>query len=331
MTGLSKEQIVDLLINVLQSPKVMQWKGNKIQFCCTIHGESHPSAGINIDYVPEDSSQHYQVFHCFSCAESGTIPWLVYKSLPDRFRSVADAEKFLEERYHVKFNHLEFDGFNIKRYEEFFGEKENRFELPITKLAIFKSGKQTYQYFFNRGFDKNDMGEYMIGRDIDEKTVTIPIFWEDKKLAGIIGRYIDPRRPKNMRYKVYNFPKSGIIFPLDKIESTDTIIGVESVFDAMLLRKWGYNAIAIMGDSMSNKQAEQILERCDRFIDLFDNDNGGLTARESAKKKLRGIMYLTPNYYPNYGKDPTEWGRKETEKIIASAGITRHELPRFVV
>ena len=334
--GLTKEQVEDLLVNVLHSPKVMSWKGNKIQFCCTVHGESHPSAGINIDFVPEDSSAHLQVFNCFSCGASGSLAWLVYRSLPDEFKSLASAEKFLIERYHLdasSFSHYDPDTLDLKRYEDFFVDVSDsgRFEMPRTKLAVFKSGKETYKYFFDRGFTKEDMQTYMIGRDLDSETVTIPAFWEDGKLAGIIGRYIDPKRPKNMRFKIYEFPKGSLIYPLDKLKVlNDTIIGVESMLDAILLRKWGYeNAVAIMGDGMSVQQAKQIASRCHKFIDLFDNDKGGMIARSIAKKRLgSSILYLTPTYYPDFGKDPSEWGKEETEKVIKSASIGK-KLPRL--
>lgn len=335
--GLTKEQVEDLLINVLQSPKIMPWKDSKIQFCCTVHGESHPSAGIDVDFVPQDSNSHYQVFHCFSCGASGSLPWLVYKSLPDRFKSVKEAEEFLKSRYHVEFSFdFDVDTLNIKRYEEHFvaleERAEKRFEMPRSKLAVFKSGKETYKYFFDRGFTKKDMQEYMIGRDTESETVTIPAFWEDGTLAGIIGRYIDPKRPKNMRFKIYGFPKAGLLYPLDKLEvMDDTIIGVESMLDAIMLRKWGYrNAVAMMGDGMSKAQADQIVARCSKFIALFDHDKGGDIAIDIARKRLGDrVMFLTPHYYPEEGKDPSDWGEEETNAVIESAGLTSHRLPRL--
>ena len=335
MSQITKDQVEDLLINVLQTPKIMPWKGDKIQFCCTIHGESNPSCGINLDFRPEDKpNSSYAVFHCFSCGASGNIPWLVFKSLPDRFKSLSQAEKFLKQKYGLTFNYT-YDPktHEIKRYEDFGYENIERFELPRTKLAPLKSGKETYQYFFNRGFDKEDMKTYMIGRDLESETVTIPAFWEDGVLAGIIGRYIDPHRPKNMRYKIYEFPKSGLIYPLDKLEVIDDmIIGVESMFDVMMLRKWGFpNAVAMMGDGMSVQQAEQIADRCRIFIDLFDNDKGGLEARRIAKRRLGNrVMYLIPTYYPEKGKDPSEWGELETVKVIKSSSyLNSLDIPRL--
>lgn len=333
---MTKEQIEDLLDNVVETPSRRDWKGNKIQFCCTVHGESHPSCGINIDFTPDDRpNDHFQVVHCFSCGFSGTIPWFVFKSLPDRFKSIKEVEEFLKKRYGVTYAYT-YDPKTqtIKRYEDFGQEQKNtRFELPKYKLAPFKSGKQTYQYFFDRGFDKEDMQKFMIGRDLESETITIPAFWEDGVLAGVIGRYIDPNRPKNMRFKIYEFPKGSLIYPLDKIEViNDTLIGCESMFDVIKLHKWGFpNAIAMMGDGMSRQQADQIVSRCKVFIDLFDNDKGGLEARRIAKRRLGNrVMYLTPTYYPEHGKDPSDWGELETVKVIKSASFLGAKLiPRL--
>jgi DNA primase len=175
------------------------------------------------------------------------------------------------------------------------------------------------------------MQKFMIGRDLESETITIPAFWEDGKLAGIIGRYIDPKRPKNMRFKIYEFPKGSLIYPLDKLRVIDdTIIGVEAMFDAQLMHKWNYpNTVAMMGDGMSRQQADMIASRCKRFIDLFDNDEGGRIARDIAKKALGNrVMYMTCDY-PDWGKDPGEWGEEVTNDILSTAHFIRKELPRI--
>lgn len=267
--------------------------------------------------------------NCFSCGFHGTIPWLLVNAIPDECPNVKAAERWIKERYGVKFDYVtdENGDFSIKRYEDKFDiqEKPKRVVKDFTSLAPFRSGKETYQYFFDRGFTKEDMKEYMIGRDIVNKTVTIPVFYEDHQLAGVIGRYIDPSRKKNERYKIYEFQRSKVVFPADKLEVIDdTIIGCEGQFDAMLLHKWGYtNAVCMMGAEMSREQAEFISRRCRKYISLHDNDERGITLYDSARKMLRKagshVSVLRPTYYPPKGKDPTEWGRKETRKVIESA------------
>lgn len=334
MNTLTKEQVDDLLDNVIQVTKRNYWKGDKVQFTCPIHHESNPSCGININYNPPDEpNKQYQVFHCFACHAGGSIPWLLFKSLPEQFKNVASAISFLTERYGVNYDY-DYDPSTdtiIKRYEESL-PVETRAIMPTIRLASLKSGKETYSYFTDRGFDKEDIKKFMIGRDLESETVTIPVFYEDNQLAGIIGRYIDPNRPSNSRYKVYNFERSNIIFPLNHlVVSHDTIIGVESMLDVIMMHKWGYtNAVAFMGSSISKKQAKMITDRCRTFIALFDNDESGRVAQKLADKLFSGsINVLYPTYYPENGKDPIEWGREETEKIIDSSRLKDAIIPRF--
>lgn len=328
MNMLSKEQIEDLL-GYIGVDKIGRWKGNNIQFCCPIHGESHPSCGICADYTPQDEiGAHYQIFNCFSCGASGTLVWLLYKSMPDTFKSVAEAEKFISERYNIDYRLLvqNLTSHKIKRIDTSEHNNNGGQIKTISKsfIAPFKSGKATYKHFFERGYDVNDLKEWSIGRDLENKTVTIPVFLKDGSLVGVIGRYIDPNRPKNMRYKIYGFHKSDFVFPENKLEViNDTIIGVEGMFDCMMLHKWGRpNTVAIMGNKLSEKQADFIASNCKKFIGLWDNDDGGKKAEERARKLLKNrVEYLSCDYSSAEGKDPSEWGEYLTNKILSTASI----------
>lgn len=324
-TTFTQEQMEDLL-EYIGADKIGFWKGDKIQCCCPVHGETNPSFGVNIDFTPDDNpNQHMAVCHCFSCGFSGTIPWLLVNTIPDECKNIKDAEQWIRDRYGISFTYGtdENGNFVVRRFEDKYDIKpKERFVVPRTKLAPFKSGKETYQYFFDRGFDKEDMKKFMIGRDLINETVTIPAFYEDGELAGIIGRYIDPSRPKNSRFKIYSFPKGSLIYPLNHLQAVnDTLIGVESMLDCIMLHKWGYpNAFAIMGDAFTKQQADMVAKRCRKFIPLFDRDAGGDTALSSAKRWLKGrVQVIEPTYTPKKGKDPCEWGEIETIKVINSA------------
>ena len=109
---LTQDQIDDLF-NYIGITK-HRWKsnGDSVQFCCPIHKENRPSAGLSLSL---------QVFHCFSCNEKGTIPYLLYKSLPDEFKTISQAVKFICDRYKVEIPRFSNDHTaRIKRYEDFF-------------------------------------------------------------------------------------------------------------------------------------------------------------------------------------------------------------------
>ena len=316
---LTQEQIEDLLIYCGTSPTY--WKNEKTNVCCPVHGESNPSMGVNSDM---------QVCHCFSCGSKGGFAKLLAFSLPEEFgldeehpsAAIYKAQQFLAERYELEMRVLSARTKSIKRYGETktVVKKTNKV-LPRYKLAPFKSGKETYKYFFDRGFDKSDMQEYMIGRDLDNKTVTIPVFYENGDLAGIIGRYIDKNRKHNERYKIYDFERGSILYPIDKSSPIDGVaIIVEGQFDCMRMRKSGWtNTYSMMTVEMTVEQAKYLKLHCKEVIDMTDNDKRGAEGRENTRKLLgKDVIYKVVDY-PEHGKDVCDWSDEEIEHMIETA------------
>lgn len=326
---LTHSDIEDLVLNVCGSNKIRYWKNDKIQICCPIHSETHPSCSINAHWIPDDSSEVLQVFVCFACGKSGTLQKLLYFSRPDLFKNELEAMRYIEGRYNISFDHKVYeDTLKIKRYEELYLKDElKEFEVkPFYSLAPFKSGKETFNYFFQRGFTKDELKEYMIGRDLNLKTITIPVFYENGELAGIIGRKL-PKFCKEyeQRYHIYDFPKGKFLYPLDKVVVTNgEVILIESQLDAILMRRWGYeNVLATMGGTVTKYQADLVANMCNSVILLFDNDKGGKLAEEKAERLLKGRIRLKKCSYfaPELGKDPSDWGKELTHKILSTAGI----------
>ena len=329
---LNADQVDDLLVYCGSSPR--QWKQEECLVCCPVHGESNPSMGISLEK---------QVCHCFSCSFAGGFDKLLAYSLPEKFglktdtkehlrrtefKAIIKARSFLKDRYELEYYELGQKSRNVKRYEDVVESKlikvsgDTRIELPKYKLAPFMSGKETYQYFFDRGFTKQDMRDFMIGRDTDNKTVTIPVFYEDKKLAGVIGRYISKKRLKNQRYKIYDdFERSKVLFPLDHFKVIDdTIIIVEGQLDAIRMHKAGYvNTLSPMTVQLSRTQADWICKHCSTVIWVGDNDEMGLNGRETSRKLLKNKVMFKIVDYPNHGKDVCDWSDEEIAEMIQNA------------
>lgn len=306
-------------------------------------GESNPSMGISIEK---------QVCHCFSCHFAGDFAKLLAHSNSEEFgldtstkdtlrrtefRAYRRAKEFLATRYELEYREIGKKLRNIKRYEQtinvYLEDDEERVTLPRYKLAPFKSGKETYKYFFDRGFTKEEMQEYMIGRDLENKTITIPVFYEDNTLAGIIGRYVSSNRKKNQRYKIYNeFERGKVLYPLNKAKPIkDTVIIVEGQFDVIRMHRIGYtNTYAIMTNDMSKKQAEWLCANCSCVIWVGDNDERGLEGREKARKLLKNKIDFKIVDYPNYGKDVCDWSDEDIEVMLSTArGVNVRKLRRL--
>lgn len=314
-TELSREQALELLRYCGATHIKYNYEGrDNVQLCCPVHGESTPSMGYSFSK---------NVAHCFSCHWSGNIQWMLLKTCPDEFRSLYEVEAWIKDKYQVDLGaeHRE-QRKNLRRYEDFGtnnydDEPEQQHELPPYFLAPFKSGKETYKYYFERGFNKQDLINFKIGRDLENETVTMPVFNLDGTLSGVIGRYIDPNRPKNARYKIYEFPKGKLTYPIDKLEIVDgTLILVEGILDAQWLHKHGYsNAQSILGNGLTHSQAELLKNnfKFDTVILAFDNDGGGETAIKIAKKRLGTEYKYRTVTYPEGVKDVQEMNKEQLD------------------
>lgn len=313
---LTREQIVDLLY-YLGASEVKDYQGkDNIQYTCTVHGETNPSAGVSVSK---------QLYSCFACGSRGGIVWLTHQSNTDKFPSMLSARKFLEKRYKLSFDVEDEDNTPIKRRLLNFGERastsspkeETLKVLPRKALAPFRSGKETYKYFYTRGFDSKSLVKFEVGRDLKNKTVTVPIRNEKSELVGFVGRFIDPNRAKNERYMVYEFKRGHLTFPQDKLEVEDnTIILVEGLFDAMWLHMLGFkNVQALLGNRITKHQAKFLKTKARKFIRMFDSDKGG----EQAKDMYNTIMSDVVTYdveYPEGYKDPQELNKEQILEML---------------
>lgn len=318
-TTLTRQDIINILYDIgvprIQDKYVYSEKPN-LQICCPIHGESTPSMGVNVDTLQT---------HCFACHFKGNLTWLVYNARKDDFRGISEVNEWIYRKYGVDLDEQarqeeSFVNKQLIRYEDVKDDTEQekaRKVLPRSYLAPFKSGKETFKYFFKRGFTKETMEKFKIGRDISEKLVTVPIYWEDEQLAGIIGRYIDKNRPKNSRYAVREVPKAEITFPQNHLEVIDdTIIIVEGLLDALWLHQLGFpNAQAILGNEMSYQQRDFLKSKASKFVVMTDGDTGGETASDRIHRLLKGYTLYTVEY-PEGKKDAQECTLDEIKEML---------------
>lgn len=310
---------------------------------CSWLSESNPSMGVSHDL---------QIVHCFSCGFVGDFAKLLLYSRPEEFgfdvstpdrkkktefKAYRKAKEFLAVRYELEYRELGKRVRSIKRYDQtrnvYLKDDTERVTLPIYKLAPFKSGKETYGYFFDRGFTKEEMQKFMIGRDLDNKTITIPVFYEDGVLAGVIGRYIDKNRKKNQRYKIYNdFERSKVLYPLNIAKPKDgVVILVEGQFDAIRMHRAGHtNTYALMTDILSKEQAKWLCNNCECVIWVGDNDDRGLEAREKSRHLLKSSIDFKIVEYPEHGKDVCDWSDEEISVMLNTAkGANVRKLKRL--
>lgn len=297
-------------------------KGVNFMFCCPYHGENRPSAGI--------LNTHDGAYgQCYSCEETFSLVKL-YADVKEV--SYSEAVEEMEEKFNVEKKSVIIGKETFKRYEDLEDDIEDegkRFELPKSKLAPFRSGKETHQYFFDRGFTEKTVEEAMIGWDRTLKRVTIPIFHSDGVLAGFTGRAVLEQKTKrgkmNPKYeKIYgnkpkyyiyeNFPIAEVLYGSHEFYSEDdTAIIVEGTLDRLWLRQLGFtNVLSIIVAKMAiDKKSgtsvqKQILHELGvkNVIFMHDNDEAGRVGKEVAYDLLKGDFRCYDTQYPKGWKDP---------------------------
>jgi DNA primase len=300
-------------------------KGINYMFCCPFHGERNPSAGILEDGYGQ----------CFSCEETFSLAKLVAEC---KGLHLHEAINWLEERYGV-----ERQGFNPDRpssfmsWEDFYEnadkQVDKRFELPITKIAPFRSGKEIHRYFFVRGFTRETAIYFRIGWDREKLRITVPIFHTDGVLCGIVGRTVldefDPNyykiyknQPKYLFYE--NFPTSQVLFGSNYFQDIDegTALIVEGTFDLMWMHQLGFTntlstLVAKMSQSEPNYQ-KKILHGLGvkNVVLMQDNDIAGEVGKKIAYNVLRNEFKVYTVEYPEGAKDPMDLEREDIQEIL---------------
>lgn len=318
-------------------------KGKNFQFCCPFHGENRPSAGILMD---SDGSMYGQ---CYTCEETFTLPKL-YAFVKDI--SIMEAIDELEEEYRSEIRTEIFGIDKVKSYDESRKEKVyTRTELPTIKLAPYRSGKETHNYFFDRGFNDRDVKENKIGWDSKKKRITIPIFHSDGTLSGFSGRAVlEQKLPSGKLSKKYmehygeepkyfiynNFPIGEVLYGShDFPEGEKTAILVEGLFDRIWMKKMGYsNALSTIIAKMSrnsdgSSHQKEILQKLGvkNVIFMHDNDEAGRVGKQIAYEILKDDFTCYDTKYPDGWDDVMgdskhpPMTKKQLEKMLSGKTV----------
>lgn len=287
--------------------------GNDIMASCCFHRDTRPSFGLNAEK---------ECYHCFGCGESGTIVGLIAKCLNI---SYAEARIKLDEIIGEQAQKVE--EVPLREYEEVPEQKE-RFVLSNSSLGAFQSGQIFHKYFIDRGFSQEDQQRFLFGWDAQKKRVTIPVFWEDGSLCGFIGRAVlNDKTPeyanvygKAPKYYVYdNFPRSGILFPLNLFRPVnDSVILVEGVLDALWLRKHGYaNTLAILTCSISEAQISLLRSfNIKKVILALDGDKAGQSGCKRIYDLCKDEFIFSIVNYPENCKDVQDMNKEQLDYMF---------------
>ena len=136
--------------------------------------------------------------------------------------------------------------------------------------------------------------------------------YRNGKLAGICIRNLSTEKEyvSDVKYAFSNF--GWYIYGYDNYNPEDQVYITEGVFDAIALRAYGHNAIAIGCSNPSPMQLSMLLHKFKNLKICFDNDLAGYVGSLKCSIMLNIPIYTTIGY-----KDIAQCWEAEAELELA--------------
>jgi 5S rRNA maturation endonuclease (ribonuclease M5) len=145
-------------------------------------------------------------------------------------------------------------------------------------------GNRARKYLHDRGFTDETLDYFGVGYSEKQDMTVVPMHDPKGMLVGFIGRSIEGKVFKNTN----NLPKSKTAWNFHRAKANDTVIIVESSFDAMRIHQAGYpNVIALLGGHVTSYHLEQINKTFSTVIIATDFDKKKYLPNCMRCKRLR--------------------------------------------
>lgn len=187
-----------------------------------------------------------------------------------------------------------------------------------TREPLFYERGRVPKYMVNRGFTLETLKAWDIGWDSERNAVVFPVF-EGEELVALIYRPIgDAWRGKYEN--TVGFVKNAHLFGGHMVTvDRESVVVVEGPTDAMAWWQAGYSAVALMGATMSDQQANRLASRFWSVGLGLDNDKAGQKGTMDAIKLLGGRVDLSVVSYPAGKKDAAACTPEELAEAWSSA------------
>jgi hypothetical protein len=208
---------------------------------------------------------------------------------------------------------------------------------PVKRMHAALAGSTGADYMHGRGFDDKTLNHFEIGYSDKKNMVVVPMHDPTGMLIGFVGRSVEGKRFQNSD----GLPKAKTAWNFHRARSYgDTVIIVESSFDAMRIHQAGYpNVIALLGGSLSRWHIEQLNKTFTTIIIMTDfvlhfekgrcrkcngdcrghrpgRDLGWQIAEALPFKKIRWAIYDDFHVFPFGKKDATDCTDAEIAQML---------------
>ena len=277
----------------------LRQKGNRLSGSCPIHNGDNPNAlHISLDK---------NLWHCFTRNHGGDVLSFIMEYEQVNFQQALDiARKIL--------NDPDYKPCQIHRQNT--QPKPTLINPPLKFKLKLDPG---HNYLKQRGLTRETIEHFGIGfceRGILKGRIAIPIHDQDGNLVAYAGRSITNEEPKYKFPKGFN--KSQVIFNLHRVKAIEDekVIIVEGFFDCFKIHQAGFpNVVALMGCSITEVQANLILQLNKKLILLLDGDPAGREGTKKLAQIFQAKLPLTIKYLSN-GTQPDQLEETELKNLL---------------
>lgn len=323
-------------------------KGDQLQGFCPLPGHSgqrkSPSFSVNVQR---------NIFQCFGCGAKGNV--IDFTALMEGFdptdaKAIRQAALLLQER------HLEPAPTPLRTNAARGGGKSHGSEPPTadpdtqsgssaaqqTKPVVInapldftlKNLDPDHPYLKGRGLTPETIVTFGLGycsKGLMKGRIAIPLHDIEGNLIGYAGRIVDDQAigPNTPKYLLpgsrdrdgtaHQFSKGLFLFNAFRLEKPVTeLVVAEGFFGAMWLHQCGYNAVAIMGSSVSETQTAQIIDLVEPNGRVWIMPDGDAAGRRWGDDLVRA---LAPNRWVRIvslpeGSDPEAYSADALSSIL---------------
>ena len=261
--------------------------GNNYMIVCPFHDDTDPSLGISRKAKTNYSGELIPAgtVNCFGCEYSG-----------DLIRFIADIKEVTE---HQAFKWL-INNFTVGEYEKrridldfLDAEETGNLEKDIAEMEIY------HPYMEERGLTPELILKYEVKYNPKMDTIVFPVY--NSSGDEIIGY----QERSTVGKKIYSEGNVNTLFGRQNLElDSNSVWLTEAPIDSLICKKFGHNAVAIMG-GISEEKLSAIGKLPYRvFVCAFDNDRGGDDFSDIVAENFKDRLVKRAFFHT--GEDPGE-------------------------
>jgi len=289
--------------------------GDQIKIICPFHNDHKPSCGVNLEK---------QVYNCFACDAGGNaLDFVTHMEGLDpsntrelRKAALAAADTFgIDEALTRPANgRTKAKGKTARSTKPVKAKakktgKSKRSESCAKDKPVKPSNQpltfelkldHKHAFIADRGFKKKLVKLFGIGfagKGMMKERICFPIHNAKGELIAYSGRWASDELPEDVpRYLLpKGFEKSKVLYNLHRVleKGSDTVVIVEGFWSVLRLHSEGIPCVSTFGDSVSEAQAELLVQNSVKHVILiYDGDEGGRIGTQTSLPILAKHLFV---------------------------------------